>query len=185
MATNRHPIQHPHRGRLNHAQQMTLQYGPDPRWDAFHSEEEHRDAWVRNRDRILAGYRHGRRPMAWWRFEAPFQYPGYDKEQSTLYEAELLGEEEREQLVARWRAHFAQAQQPGFMYCVGHAKRGDTFATWLKGAAARKAHYRWSGIPHSLLKEWLRGRPRSAPRPGGTDRAGDETAQHPEPAPAA
>ena len=56
-------------------------------------------AWARNRDRLLAGYRHGRRPMAWWQFEAgDLRYPGYDREQSTLYRAGLLGEEERAEL---------------------------------------------------------------------------------------
>jgi hypothetical protein len=185
MATNRHPIHHLQRGRLNHAQEMTLQYGPDPRWDAFRSEEEFRDAWIRNRDRLLAWYRHGRRPMAWWRFESPIPYPGYDRERSALFEAGLLGEEEREQLVVHWRAHFAQAQQHGFMFCVGRTTPNATGATWLKGVAAKKAHYRWSGIPRSLLREWLRSRPRSAPRPSVADRAGDETAQRPEPAPAA
>ena len=98
MATNRHAIRHPRRGRLNHAQEMTLLYGPDPRWDAFRSEEEYRDAWERNRDRILAAYRQGRRPMAWWTFEAPIKFPGYERQQSALFEAGLLGEEERPRL---------------------------------------------------------------------------------------
>ena len=52
MATNRHPIRHSHRGRLNHPQEMVLRYGEDPRWDAFATEDEHRDAWIRNRDRL-------------------------------------------------------------------------------------------------------------------------------------
>jgi hypothetical protein len=43
MATNRHPIRHPHRGRLTHAEEMTLLYGPEPRWSAFQSEVEYRD----------------------------------------------------------------------------------------------------------------------------------------------
>jgi hypothetical protein len=100
MPTNRHPIRHPRRGRLNHAQEMTLRYGPEPRWDAFRSEEEHRDAWLRNRDHMLAGYRHGRRPQGWWRFETSLKYPGYDHERSTLFDADLLAPEERAELVA-------------------------------------------------------------------------------------
>jgi hypothetical protein len=141
---------------------MVLQYGYDERWaDAFRDEDEHRDAWIRNRDRLLAWYRHGRRPAAWWQFEAgDLRYPGHDRERSMLYEAGLLGEEERVELVAHWRARFVQAQQPGFMFCIGHAKSGDTFATWLEGEAAKKAHYAWSGIPKKLLKEWTRARRR-------------------------
>ena len=50
---------------------MVLQYGADARWaDAFRDEDEHRDAWIRNRDRLLAWCRHGHRPAAWWQFEA-------------------------------------------------------------------------------------------------------------------
>ena len=68
------------------------QYGADDRWaDAFRDEDEHRDAWIRNRDRLLAWYRHGHRPAAWWQFEAgDLRYPGYDREQSTLYQAGIL-----------------------------------------------------------------------------------------------
>jgi hypothetical protein len=98
MATNRHPIRHPHRGRVNHARRMTL-YGPDPRWDAFDTEEEAGAAWAQHRERILEHYP-GRRPMGWWHFEAgDLRYPGYDRERSTLYETGLLGEAERAELV--------------------------------------------------------------------------------------
>ena len=70
MATNRTPIRHLRRGRLTHEQDMVLQYGADDRWaDAFRDEDEHRDAWIRNRDRLLAWYQHGHRPAAWWQFE--------------------------------------------------------------------------------------------------------------------
>jgi hypothetical protein len=153
MATNRHPIHHPHRGRLNHAREMTLLCGVDPRWDAFRTEEEFRDAWMRHRDRLLA-HRHGRRPMGWWRFESPIPFPGQDRERAVLFEAGLLDEEERAELVACWREHFERAQDPQFMFCVGFAKPSDTTSTWLKGAAARRAHYRWSGIPKGLVREW-------------------------------
>ena len=47
MPTNRTPISHPRRGRLNHEQDMVLQYGADDPWaDAFRDEDEHRDAWI-------------------------------------------------------------------------------------------------------------------------------------------
>jgi hypothetical protein len=49
------------------------------------------------------------------------------------------------------------ACQTGF---VGHGKEGDTFATWLKGAAAKRAHYRWAGIPSSLIRKWTEERQR-------------------------
>ena len=153
MPTNRTPIRHPRRGRLNHAQEMTLLYGPDPRWDAFSSEEEYRDAWERNRDRILAAYRHGRRPMAWWTFEAPIKFPGYERQQSALFEAGLLGEEEAATLVSEWREQFERAHDPHFFHCDGPGRI-------LEGAPARLAHYRWMGAPKSLLARWVKERRR-------------------------
>ena len=162
MPTNRTPIRHPRRGRLNHAQEMTLLYGPDPRWDAFRSEEEYRDAWERNRDRILAAYRHGRRPMAWWTFEAPIKFPGYEHQQSALFEAGLLGEEEAATLVSEWREQF---EGPGRIF---------------EGAPARKRHFRWADIPAPLVKRWTAQRRRR----GRTVRKLKAAASHPEPEPA-
>ena len=39
-------------------------------------------------------------------------------------------------------------------------KPGDTFSTWLEGEAAKKAHYKWAGIPKSLLRKWMAARTR-------------------------
>ena len=153
MATNRHATRHPRRTRLNRAQEMTLLYGPDPRWDAFRTEEEHRDAWLRNRDRLLAWHRHGHRPMAWWHFESPIPFLGYDREQAVLFEAGLLGEEESATLVTEWRREFERAQASDFWVCQGPGR-------FLHGKEARRAYYRWAGIPRDLLKRWTRERRR-------------------------
>ena len=153
MPTNRHPARHPHRGRLTHTQSMVLRYGPDPRWDAFHSEEEHRDAWARNRDRLLAAYRHDRRPMAWWRFEAPFPFPGYEREQSTLFDAGLLDEEEAAALVREWRREFERAWEPHFFHCSGPGR-------FFSSALGRRKHYRWADVPLPLALRWTRERRR-------------------------
>jgi hypothetical protein len=119
---------------------MFLLYGPADRWnDAFADEREVYEAWNQHRAQILSYYRNGRRPWAWWALEAgELRFPGQTRERAVLYEAGLLGEEERAELVAHWRARFVQAQQPGFMFCVGFAKPSDTTATWLKGAPARR-----------------------------------------------
>jgi hypothetical protein len=148
MPTNRTPIRHPHRGRLSHEQEMVLQYGAEERWaEAFATEEEYRDAWIRNRDRLLAGYRNGRRPMAWWTLESPIAFPGYEQQQSVLYEANLLEPEERAALVEWWRAQFERAWAPHFFYCEGPGRI-------LEGEPARKAHLRWADIPRELVREW-------------------------------
>jgi hypothetical protein len=179
------PTPPPDRSRrsLSHGQEMFLLYGPADRWeDAFADEREVCEAWRQHRVRILTSYRHGRRPWAWWALEAgDLRYPGHDKERAVLYEVGLLTETEVTELTAKWREDFERAQQPGFTYCVGFAKPGDTVATWLEGAAARRAHYRWAGTPRSLLKEWRTQRRRL----GRTVRELEEATTSPEPAPAA
>jgi hypothetical protein len=140
---------------LAHSQEMVLCFGPDPRWaGGFGSEAECREAWMRERDAILATYRHGRRPWAWWKFETSLSYPGYDHEQSTLYEAGLLSAEERAALERGWRREFARAHDRNFFHCEA--------GRILKGAAARRAHLKWAGIPRDLLKRWTRERRRQS-----------------------
>ena len=155
MPTNRTPIRHPARNRLNHDREMVLRYGPDPRWPTIRSEAEYRDAWARHRERLLEGYQHGRRPIAWWRFEAPFPYPGYDREPAVLFEAKLLSDAEAQGLETWWREQFERAQDPNFFHCEGPGR-------FLKGEAARRAHHRWAGIPRSLLRKWTAQRRRQS-----------------------
>jgi hypothetical protein len=148
MATNRHPIQRPNRSRLNHIEEMELWLGPSHHGSAFASREELQAAWLKHRDRLMAqfGVKDGKRPAGWWEFEAPFPRP-IGHEASALYEANLLGEEERVALVTRWRREFLRAQAPGFFYCGGAGK-------FFHGGAARRAHYRWCDLPALLLKQW-------------------------------
>ena len=80
-------------------------------------------------------------------------FPGPDLERSALYEAGLLGEGERESLVAEWREEFERAQVPGFGFCVGMRADGRG-AEWLTGQAAREAHHAWADIPASLVDQW-------------------------------
>jgi hypothetical protein len=54
----------------------------------------------------------------------------------------LLFDNERAELLTRWREEFDRAQEPGFAHCIGHAKPGDTFATWLSGKAAKRGALR-------------------------------------------
>jgi hypothetical protein len=140
--------QRPNRNPLSHAQQMWLRYGWDERWDdAFDSEAEYAEVWALHRERLLAACRHGRRPMAWWALEAPIPYPGHEHEQVVLYEARLLAPDERAELVTEWREEFEKAQAADFWFCLGSGRS-------LKGAPARRAHYRWANIPRELVREW-------------------------------
>ena len=148
MSTNRTPLQRPNRIPLSHEAEMDLRYGDLPKRPAFADAEERKAAWFAHRDVLLRHCRGGQRPAGWWDYESPFPYPGRDYAAAALFEAELLTEEERAELLARWRDDFERAQDPGFRF--------RTTSTWLDGVAARRAHYRWSGIPRDLLKRWTR-----------------------------
>jgi hypothetical protein len=119
---------------------------------AFASDDERRAAWIRDRDRLLAMFSSGpgRRPQAWWRYDAPtagVRWPGLDRERSTLYQAGLLDEAEKAELEADWRREFDDAQDPDFWICLGPGEI-------LEGAAARRAHYREADIPRELIRKW-------------------------------
>jgi hypothetical protein len=85
--------------------------------------------------------------MGWWRFEAPIKYPGYDREQSALFGARLLSEEESRELLTWWREQFERAQRSDFFFCSGPG-------SFLHGPAARREHFRWADIPTELVKKW-------------------------------
>lgn len=195
MPTSRTYIRRPHRHRLSHAQELDLWLGSGPQYcpHPFDSDEERREAWAKHRNWLMALFaNHGRRPMAWWQYEAPIFYPGYDREQSTLYEAGLLAEAEKAELLAEWRRYFEKALEPGFSHCIGHARPQDTFATWLHGAAAKRAHYAWADIPRALVKAWTGEYRRRAktirklaetnepPKEGTPERAQEDAARGPE-----
>ena len=148
MPTNRTPLRRPSRRRLSHSQEMALWMGEVPQKPAFRDEEEAREAWFYHRDRLLAALgRHGRRPMAWWHFESKLSWPGYDRQQSVLFEAGVLTEEEAAELVAWWHEQFERAQRPDFFFCAGPGRL-------FSGADARRRQYAWADIPDRLVKEW-------------------------------
>lgn len=158
MATNRSYIRRPHRTRITADQEMDLSFGAGPRGnpEPFASPEARRAAWLRHRHLLIGKLPSspGRRPHAWWQYDSPVPWPGYEREQSTLHQADLLGDDERAALEAEWRRQFDRAWQPEFFFCGGP----DDF---LEGAAARRAHYRWADIPKELVKRWTAERQRA------------------------
>jgi hypothetical protein len=69
---------------ITSTQEQELWLGPaDHQPSAFASEEQRRELWFRHRDRLMGWWgRGGRRPQAWWQFDSPIPYPGYDHERS-------------------------------------------------------------------------------------------------------
>jgi hypothetical protein len=140
MPTNRTPLHRHPRHRLSFEQERSLEFGEYGGAPAFPSGAARREAWMRHRDHFLRYCRYGQRPQAWWDYEAPIPYPrDHDYRQAALWEAGLLSDQERKELEAEWREHFEKAQEPGFQYCIGHRKKGDTFASSLKGRHSARA----------------------------------------------
>jgi hypothetical protein len=125
---------------LSFGQLQELWLGAGHNGSLFSDEQELRAAWTNNRDLVMKLWAHnGKRPMAWWHLgdaaSLGLEWPGYDHQQSYLFEHNALSEEECKQLLASWREEFAHA-------CS------------LEGAAARKAHLDWADVPHSLRQQW-------------------------------
>ena len=131
--------------------------GPSGNPQQFASAETRRAAWQLHRGRLVGvlASAPGRRPQAWWEYEASIAWPGYDRERSTLYAAGLLGEEEKAALEAEWRREFERGCDPDFVLCLGPDEH-------LTDAAARRALYRWADIPRQLVRQWTAERKRAA-----------------------
>jgi hypothetical protein len=124
---------------LSSDQMMELWLGPGPQGSLFGSPEELQEACEQARDAVLRLFgKPGRRAMAWWAFDASqlgLQWPGYDREQSYLFEMGILSETECTELVRFWRREFARSP--------------------------RRDHHKWADIPKRLIREWTAERARS------------------------
>ena len=151
MSTKRTFLRRPHRTALTGNQELDLWLGVGPPCDPrpFASAEARKAAWQLHRDRLsgVLPSSPGRRAMAFWQYDAPIAWPGYERERSVLYDAGLLGEEEAHALEIEWRADFTRSWEAGFTVCLGPGE-------FLTGAGARKAHYRWADIPRRLVHRW-------------------------------
>ena len=159
MATNRSYIRRPHRSRISADQEMDLWLGSGPQGEPrqFANDDARRAAWLLHGERLVGVLPSspGRRAMAWWRYDSPIPWPGYEAERSTLYAAGLLGEEEKTVLEAEWRREFERGCDPDFVLCLGPDEH-------LTDAAARRALYRWADIPRQLVRQWTAERKRAA-----------------------
>src|SRR5215472_4058749 len=135
---------------LTYSELQELWLGPCNGGSVFDTPEQLRDAWIRGRAVVMRLWaRGGRRPQAWWCFEAPglgLTWPGYDAEPAYLFERNVLEKTECEQLLAGWRRDFEDA-------CL------------LEDAVARRKHLDWAGVPHSLRRQWQAARRRRVRQP--------------------
>jgi hypothetical protein len=111
-------------------QEMELWLGASHRGgSAFSDDEQRRLAWFEHRDRLLGYWAcNGHRPIAWWKFESPIPWPGYNLARSTLWAAGLLGAAEARALEQHWRDEFNLSLAPGFTF---------------QGLTGREASSRW------------------------------------------
>ena len=84
----------------------------------------------------------GRRPLAWWRFEAPFKYPGFNLERSSLWAAGLLGAAEARALEQDWREEFDRSREAGFTF------------QGLSGWDAHITYLVFHDVPPELAEAW-------------------------------
>jgi hypothetical protein len=108
---------------ITRLQEMELWLGRSHRGSLFASEEERRSAWFEHRDRLM-GYwgNNGRRPQAWWKFEAPFKYPGFNRERSALWRPISWGQRRRE----NWSG-------VGALRSMNHLRLGSHFVATTAG----------------------------------------------------
>jgi hypothetical protein len=130
----------------------SLSLGENLHRPAFASDADRRAAWERHRDHMLMNSHSGDRPAAWWDYDSPERRKPRVEECRQLYDMAELTAHELAVLMERWREHYEQAQRPGYAYCIGCD--GNTAAAWLEGEAAKKAQYRWAGIPPEIIKRW-------------------------------
>jgi hypothetical protein len=125
-------------------QEIELWLGPSHRiGSTLRDDEQRRRAWVENRDRLMQLFAHnGRRPQAWWLFEAPFKYPGFNLERSTLWASGLLEAAEARTLENDWREEFDRSLAPGFTF------------QGLTGWEAHIAYLVFHDIPAELAEQW-------------------------------
>ena len=145
MPTNRRYVRHARRGRLNHAEEMTLIYGPDPRWDAFDTDEEARTAWAQHRERLLGGAGTGAARWLGGRSNRRSHFRDTNINRRR-YRGRLLEPEERAALVEWWRDQFERAWEPHFFHCEGPGR-------FLR-ASQRGRRHSWADIPRESVKEW-------------------------------
>ena len=128
---------------LTYSELQELWLGAHPTTGScFRTREELVAAWAAGRAVVMRLWgSHGRRPMAWWEFEAgELEHPGRDREQSTLWRAGVLSEAERGEVEAEWRREF-------------DATRG-------KSPRERREHYEFHDIPPELVERWQGARKR-------------------------
>jgi len=160
MPRHRNFIRRSHRKTMTASQMQELWLGANHNRSHFVNDADRREMWWSNRDRIMELWGcHGRRPVAWWFFEAPemgLRYPGSQYERSVLWEAGVLSEDERAALEREWREAWEFCWRPNFFHC---ARPGKIY----NGDEARVRHLVWADVPPELVYKWPDERERCGP----------------------
>jgi len=91
---------------------LELLLGPDPRWQHFRDDEDRRQHWFAYKAEMLESFGNGgKRPWAWWRFEANRDAYPRDacSEADALYRMNVLSAAERELVERGWELDWATA----------------------------------------------------------------------------
>jgi hypothetical protein len=152
--------------KLSPDEMQELWLGPNPHFGPLlRSPEAARAAWEANRTELMRLFgSNGRRPMAWWTFDAPglgLTWPGLDREHSYLYEADVLSETEVAELMHFWRYEFERSFGRDFFVTENERV--------VEGKKARLLHWKWADIPRALITAWTteRKQRRASQKPPG------------------
>ena len=134
------------RGELGTIQRWNLVLGHmdhQPVESQFATEKERRAAWECHRDKLLAKSGAGKRPQAWWDYEAS---ESRDEKMAECLQLRRMGELSRAELdalIPLWREWEEKARTIDH-YCAGPGE-------FLSGRAAYLAWRKWAGIPDDLF----------------------------------
>ena len=103
------------------------------------------ERWRRHRETMMRNQYPGSRPEEWWLYERQTQQPSHQA--AALYAMGELAGAELDQVMGEWRQTYEHALRSGFSYNNGAGG-------WREGGAARRAYYRWAGIPPDVVRKW-------------------------------
>jgi hypothetical protein len=135
---------------LDPGEALELIVGPNSNMGSlFRTRDELRAAWERGRDELMARASPGKRPQAWWQFDAgELRHPGSERERSCLWRAGRLSAAEKVELEQLWFAEWTRCSSPKFAISLPWPNEP------ISGEAARRRHLELHDVPTELSKIW-------------------------------
>jgi hypothetical protein len=134
-----------HFGELNHDEWISLTLGERPDRQAFDSDEDRRAAWEQHREAELASINLGRRPAAWWDYDAPARR---DHNMNSMLQLFRLGElrgDELQYAMRHWADWAEKARKLHYVLGPGNIVTASP--------EAEERWRAWAGVPDEMFRE--------------------------------